>query len=199
MPRRRQPYAMHHIAAGAKASDSHLCSAFVSPESSVGGHSEHLYTSYTTSAPAPFGPAQPPYTPGYHRLQRQQQPPPALAVPRSQLPDLDPSQPGPIEIDTSLLYTPQSGNSSADVSQSGAQVEAEQSVNSRKSQWYGQPYHGDPDAAASVPLPGNMGQAGCSNSSRPGFGTRSRQQSADRQRATSAPRARSSAKPTVTR
>ena len=38
---------------------------------------------------------------------------------RPQLPDLDSSQPGPIEIDTSLLYTPQSGNSSTDVSQSG--------------------------------------------------------------------------------
>ena len=38
---------------------------------------------------------------------------------RPQWPDLNSSQPGPIEIDTSLLYTPQSGNSSTDVSHSG--------------------------------------------------------------------------------
>ena len=41
---------------------------------------------------------------------------------RTRLPDLDSSQPGPIEIDTSLLYTPASGNSSSDVSHSGISI-----------------------------------------------------------------------------
>lgn len=57
--------------------------------------------------------------PGYDTLSHQQGSGHEEQRFRPQLPDLDSSQPGPIEIDTSLLYTPQSGNSSTDVSQSG--------------------------------------------------------------------------------
>ena len=95
----------------------------MSPESSVGGHSDHqyawhgraagpseLYDDDTMASRAVYGNATCSHQQGSaHDPQA-----------RPQLPDLDSSQPGPIEIDTSLLYTPQSGASSADVSQSGA-------------------------------------------------------------------------------
>ena len=95
------------------------CSSLVSPESSIGGHSEHQYAWHggaaTTSGlqDVHSRPAYDAATPAQLHTQHEQ---PRL---KAQLPDLDPSQPGPIEIDTSLLYTPQSGVSSADVSQSG--------------------------------------------------------------------------------
>ncbi len=93
-------------------------SSLVSPESSVGGLSEHQYQWQSNPAAVP----------GLHNMQSSSaydatphQQPSGHEQPkaRPQLPDLDSSQPGPIEIDTSLLYTPQSGNSSTDVSQTG--------------------------------------------------------------------------------
>ena len=93
-------------------------SSLVSPESSVGGLSEHRYQwqSHPVAEPSLVAAQS---TPAYEsdpleRLSDHEEP-----RVRHQLPDLDSSQPGPIEIDTSLLYTPQSGNSSTDVSHSG--------------------------------------------------------------------------------
>ena len=95
------------------------CSSLVSPESSVGGQSEHQYAWHSSAGAAPAvhddlsAPAYNAATPDHFRSSHEP------TVHRSQLPDLDSSQPGPIEIDTSLLYTPQSGTSSTDVSQTG--------------------------------------------------------------------------------
>ena len=93
-------------------------SSLVSPESSVGGLSGHRYQwqSHPVAEPSLVAAQS---TPAYEsdpleRLSDHEEP-----RVRHQLPDLDSSQPGPIEIDTSLLYTPQSGNSSTDVSHSG--------------------------------------------------------------------------------
>lgn len=99
------------------------CSSLVSPESSIGGHSDQqyawhgsaagpseLYDAHSIASRAAYDSAAPSHQ--QHDAHDQPQA-------RPQLPDLDSSQPGPIEIDTSLLYTPQSGASSADVSQSG--------------------------------------------------------------------------------
>lgn len=95
----------------------------MSPESSVGGHSDHQYAWHSSVA----GPSEL-YDDHsiasravYDNIASRQQQLSTCDHPqaRPQLPDLDSSQPGPIEIDTSLLYTPQSGASSADVSQSG--------------------------------------------------------------------------------
>lgn len=96
------------------------CSSLVSPESSIGGHSEHQYAWHGSAATA-SGLQDVHSRPAYNaatptQLQSQHE----KVRPRPQLPDLDSSQPGPIEIDTSLLYTPQLGVSSTDVSQSGA-------------------------------------------------------------------------------
>lgn len=93
-------------------------SSLVSPESSVGGLSEHRYQWHSHPVAEP-GLVAAQSTPAYEsdpleRLSAHEEP-----RVRHQLPDLDSSQPGPIEIDTSLLYTPQSGNSSTDVSHSG--------------------------------------------------------------------------------
>lgn len=106
------------VSAGASGRVTGGHSSLVSPESSVGGISEHQYQYRGNSAAVP----------GIHNMQSrpiadsmpdQQQP--SLGQPRVRpsLPDLESSQPGPIEIDTSMLYTPQSGNSSTDVSHSG--------------------------------------------------------------------------------
>ena len=102
------------------------CSSLVSPESSIGGASEYAW--HRTPAAMPvvhevpsrpmFAPTEQQQEPAAHE---QQQEPAAheQLQSRPQWPDLNSSQPGPIEIDTSLLYTPQSGNSSTDVSHSG--------------------------------------------------------------------------------
>ena len=99
------------------------CSSLVSPESSIGGHSDHQYAWHGNPAGPPklyddhsmaSRAACDAGTPGQQQRNAHDQP-----QARPQLPDLDSSQPGPIEIDTSLLYTPESGASSADVSQSG--------------------------------------------------------------------------------
>ena len=95
----------------------------MSPESSVGGHSDHQYAWHGSLA----GPSE---LYDDHNIanravydnvtsSHQQRSADEHPQARPQLPDLDSGQPGPIEIDTSLLYTPQSGASSADVSQSG--------------------------------------------------------------------------------
>lgn len=104
------------------------CSSLVSPESSIGGHSDHqyawhgsaagpseLYDDHGTASRAAYATGTPNHQQGTNDDNPQ---------PRRHLPDLDSSQPGPIEIDTSLLYTPQSGASSADVSQSGTTLPA---------------------------------------------------------------------------
>ena len=90
------------------------CSSLVSPESSIGGHSDHPYAWHDSTAS----------TSALHDLHshtaaREQDTSQGQGKSRPCLPELDSSQPGPIEIDTSLLYTPQSGASSTDVSQSG--------------------------------------------------------------------------------
>lgn len=168
-------------------------SGFVSPESSVGGHSDHHYPSYPPAAAVPLVNNQNVPTTAHSQPAQhaQQQHPPALAVPtpRAQLPDLDPSQPGPIEIDTSLLYTPQSGNSSADVSQSGAQLDAEHSVNSRESQRHYGTYLEDVNEVESVKVPYN---AEASSSGRP-------EQAHNQQRALSAPRTRAGPRQSASR
>ena len=109
---------LHIDVAGAGVRTAGGNSSLVSPESSVGGLSEHRYQWHSHPVAEPdLVAAQ--TTPAYEsdpleRLSDHEEP-----RVRHQLPDLDSSQPGPIEIDTSLLYTPQSGNSSTDVSHSG--------------------------------------------------------------------------------
>ena len=190
-----------------KAAASH--SGFVSPESSVGGHSEHHYPSYTAAAAVPLTAAQHPFTSAYSQPVQQQQSP-ALAVPkpRAQLPDLDSSQPGPIEIDTSLLYTPQSGNSSADVSHSGVHIDGESSVNSRESHWHHQAYSQDVDEIQSAHMPSEGAEyvhmpsdrAGASSSGRQAHASQQEErQGRSQQRTTSAPRTRAGCKATVPR
>ena len=203
----------------------------MSPESSIGGHSDHHFPTYPAAAAVPlsnsqhcfitdaqqsFSPsypaaavplasdqhcfatdAQQPYTTAYGQAAQQHQTP-ALAVPkpRAQLPDLNSSQPGPIEIDTSLLYTPQSGNSSADVSQSGGQLDGEQSVNSHESHWRQQVHGQDVHEAESVRMPDD--EAGTGSSGRQGFSSQHTKQGSQ-QRAVSAPRNRAGTKQTVSR
>lgn len=112
----------------AKMAGGRSCSSLVSPESSVGGQSDQQYTWHGSAA----GPSElyddhstagravyPTGTSSHQQGTSDDHP-----QPRRELPDLDSSQPGPIEIDTSLLYTPQSGASSADVSQSGTTLPA---------------------------------------------------------------------------
>lgn len=189
-----------------KAAASH--SEFVSPESSVGGHSDHHYPSYKAAAAVPLTAAQHPFTSAYSQPVQQQQAP-ALAVPkpRAQLPDLDSSQPGPIEIDTSLLYTPQSGNSSADVSHSGAQIDGESSVNSRESHWHHQMYSQDADEVQSAHMPSDgpenvhmpTDRAQASSSGRQMFASQQERQERSQKRTTSAPRIRAGCRATVPR
>lgn len=100
----------------AKVAGGRSCSSLVSPESSIGGHSDHQYAWQGSAA----GPSE---LYDDHSTASRGVYPTGISSHQQgtgdQLPDLDSSQPGPIEIDTSLLYTPQSGASSADVSQSG--------------------------------------------------------------------------------
>ncbi|DBA84161.1 TPA: hypothetical protein ACH3X1_006628 [Trebouxia sp. C0004] len=94
-------------------------SSLVSPESSVGGLSEHRYQWHSHPVAEP-GSVVARSTPAYESNPLELTSDHEEPIVRHQLPDLDSSQPGPIEIDTSLLYTPQSGNSSTDVGHSGA-------------------------------------------------------------------------------
>lgn len=107
----------------AKVAGGRSCSSLVSPESSIGGHSDHQYAWQGSAAgPSELYDDHSTASRGVYPTgisSHQQGTGDNHPQPRRQLPDLDSSQPGPIEIDTSLLYTPQSGASSADVSQSG--------------------------------------------------------------------------------
>ena len=96
------------------------CSSLVSPESSVGGASEYAWHRTPAAMPVVHEvPSRPTFAP----TQQQEEPSSHEQLQsRPQWPDLNSSQPGPIEINTSLLYTPQSGNSSTDVSHSGRNI-----------------------------------------------------------------------------
>ncbi|DBA71623.1 TPA: hypothetical protein ACH3X2_001084 [Trebouxia sp. C0005] len=180
-------------------------SSLVSPESSVGGLSEHRYQWHSHPVAEP-GLVVVQSTSVYESAPRERLSDHEEHRIRPQLPDLESSQPGPIEIDTSLLYTPQSGNSSTDVSHSGAHEQPSMSHQSHHSAWHlsqqheaeGEAqsgYHGDEPFA---------GEEGVSSSSRAslsdlGYASGPRPANGARQRAVSVPRDRPNFKSTVPR